>query len=148
MLHSCTSTVSPRRRAAAALGRVVRAERSWGWLERAERGSSHAVDCQLVLPLDALLSLPGQFGRVEHRALDNHCLEVACCRWGDAVLADDPAKPRLGLTGLTNLPAMVLCEGEIGFQPDPKPACGLQREVDGLAAHLDALNYRSGGASS
>ena len=109
VLHSCTSTVSPRLRAAArreggafpgqdllrsapvaescveALGGpglTVVQQRPGGReaalagdntpqsrSEDTERGS-YAVDGQLVLILDALLSLPGQLGHVERSALD------------------------------------------------------------------------------
>lgn len=69
------------------------------------------VDRSLVLALDLRFSTPGELRRVEHGVLDNRHLEVALCSRWNAILADDLAKLGLGLAGLGDPPATVLCEG-------------------------------------
>lgn len=97
--------------------------------EGAQRRSAHAADGPLVLALNPLVAVPSQLRCVEHSTLHDRRLEVARCCWWKTVLVDDATKSGLGLTGLRNSPAAVLCEC---------PACGLRGEADGLVPDPDS----------
>ena len=94
-------------------------------LESSQRRPAHPVDGQLVLPLDAMLSIPGLLRRLEHCTLDYRRLEAACRRGGNSVLANDATQPSLRLTGLSYSPPAVLCEVEGCIELDTLPPRGL-----------------------